>query len=563
MPGSLFESQCWVPALEKFADVTGMSVALFGPQGELRQGPVGSSAFVKLFLQYGFEPGLSVECARRCLQQTGARPAIAVGGAHGLTVVGTSLMLEGRIVGAAIAGYALSGFAQVASVQRWAASAALPFDPLWDIVRRQAPVPDRRLLLHGELLQVLGDALLRENHRTRQYEEMAAKLEASAAARDEFLAVVSHELRTPLAPILGWAGILKKDQSPGQVRQAAEAIERNALLQTRMVDDLLDMNLSSRGAVKLEITVQDLAARMRAALETNAQDAERKGIRVEFTDAGEPLFVNADSGRLQQIFSNIISNAVKFTPAGGTIRMTVTREPGGVKAVVADTGTGITPAFLPFVFEMFRQQDSGARRDYQGLGIGLALVKKLTELQNGSVSVTSAGSGRGTEVTVRFPLAAAPQSPEAPTSPAKTFAASLAGLAVLVIDDNEDAREVLQVLLQHLGAKVSVAGNGREGLDRVQDASPDLVLCDLGMPVMDGYEFVRELRRTVARSRPPVVAVTALASDADRQCTREAGFAAHISKPFDQAALLATVDAVRPHGPHARHSVEAAAGSRV
>jgi len=559
----LFSSELWKPALDKYSEATGLSVELFGADGLSVRSPVRSTPLVELFHSHGFESGLFAECARRCVLQTGARPAITVTEAHGLSVVGSSLVLEGTIVGAAVAGYAFAGFHQVLAVQQWARSAGVPFESLWNIARQLPPVPERRLLLHGELLQVLGDALLRENHRTRQYEEMAAKLEASAAARDEFLAVVSHELRTPLAPILGWAGILKKDQSPGQVRQAAEAIERNVLLQTRMVDDLLDMNLSSRGAVKLEITVQDLAARMRAALETNAQDAEKKGIRVEFTDAGEPLFVDADSGRLQQIFSNIISNAVKFTPAGGTIRIAVTREPGGVKAVVADTGTGITPEFLPFVFEMFRQQDSGARHEYQGLGIGLALVKKLTELQNGSVSVTSAGSGRGTEVTVRFPLAAAPQLPEAPASPAKTFAASLAGLAVLVIDDNEDAREVLQVLLQHLGAKVSVAGNGREGLDRVQDANPDLVLCDLGMPVMDGYEFVRELRRTVARSRPPVVAVTALASDADRQRTREAGFAAHISKPFDQAALLAAVDAVRPHGAHAGLSVATAAGSRV
>lgn len=560
MDDGLFSSELWEPALDKYSEATGLAVELFGADGQSVRRPVRPTPIIELFHSHRVDPGLFAECARRCVLQAGARPAVAITEAHGLSVVGISLVLEGRIVGAAVAGYAFAGFPQVTAVQQWARSAGIPFESLWNIARQLPPVPQRRLLLHGELLQVLGDALLRENHRTRKYEEMTLELEAAAAARDEFLAVVSHELRTPLAPILGWAGILKKDQSPGQVRQAAEAIERNALLQTRMVDDLLDMNLSSRGAVKLDLTIQDLAVRIRAAVDTNAADIEKKGIRLEFTDAGEPLFIEADSGRLQQIFSNIISNAVKFTPAGGTVRIEVSREAGVAKAVVSDTGTGIMPAFLPFVFEMFRQQESGARREYQGLGIGLALVKKLTELQKGSVGVTSAGSGRGTEVTVRFPLAAPPHLPESPASVAKTPVASLAGLAVLVIDDNEDARVVLQVLLQHLGAKVSVAGNGREGLDRVQDANPDLVLCDLRMPGMDGFEFVRELKRTESTGRPPVIAVTALASDADRHNTREAGFAAHISKPFDEAALLAAVNAARPHA-EAGHSARMTASS--
>ena len=562
MDDSLFNSDLWKPALDKYAEVTGLSVKLFGADGESVEGSEYSTPLVKLFRKYGFEPGLFAECARRCLLQTSDRPAVAVAEAHGLTVVGTSLVLDGAIVGAAVAGYAFAGFSQVAAVQRWAQSTGVPFDSLWNIARQQPPVPERRLLLHGELLQVLGDALLRENHRTRQYEDTVVKLETVAAAKDEFLAVVSHELRTPLAPILGWAGVLKKEQSPEQVRRAAEVIERNVLLQTRMVDDLLDMNLTARGMVKLDLKNQELAACVRAALETSAQDIDRKAIRLEFVDAGEPLFVEADSGRLQQVFRNIISNAVKFTPDNGAIRVAITREPGSAKVVVADTGVGIAPAFLPFVFDLFRQQETGTRRQYQGLGIGLALVKKLTELHRGSVSVTSAGTGRGTEVAVRLPLAAAANPPDTVASAAKPSAATLAGLSVLVVDDIEDARETLRVLLQHLGAKVSVARSGREGLDMVRDAEPDLVLCDLRMPRMDGFEFIRELHRATSPAHLPVVAVTALASDADRQRTREAGFEGHINKPFDEAAIIAAMDAALHPLPNVGHAVKPGAEGR-
>ena len=552
MDESLFNTNLWKPALEKYAEVTGLSVELFGVKEGRVLATVQPTPIIELFRKYGFEPGLFAECAHRCLRQIGARPPVIVAEAHGLTVVGASLVLDGAVVGAAVAGYAFAGFSQVGAVQRWAKSSGMPFDSLWGIARRLQPVPERRLLLHGELLQILGDALLRENHRTQQYKDTVVKLEAAVAAMDEFLAVVSHELRTPLTPILGWASVLKKDQSPEQVRRAAEVIERNVLLQTRMVDDLLYMNLTARGMVKLDARACELAACVRAALETFSRDIDKRAIRLEFADAREPLFVNADSERLQQIFLNIFSNAVKFTPDGGAIRVAITSEFGKAKVLVTDTGVGIAPAFLPFVFDMFRQQDTGARRKYQGLGIGLGLVKKLTELHQGSVSVTSAGTGHGTEVAVQFPLAAAPDLPDKATGATRPSAESLAGLSLLVVDDVEDARETLRVLLQHLGAKVTVARGGREGLDMVRDHQPDLVLCDLRMPRMDGFEFIRELHRGAPPAHPPVVAVTALASDTDRQRTREAGFEGHINKPFDEAAIVAAVDAaLHPHGSHA------------
>jgi signal transduction histidine kinase/CheY-like chemotaxis protein len=514
---SLFGSELWKQALDKYAEVTGLSVELFGVDGQTVLGPVHPTPLVALFREYGFEPGLFAECARRCLSQADARPAVAVAESHGLTVIGTSLVLEDAVVGAAVAGYALAGFSQVVSIQRWARSSGLPFERLWDIVRRQPPVPERRLMLHGELLQVLGDALLRENYRTR-----LLQLQAIAAAKDEFLATLSHELRTPLAPILGWASVLKNEGTE-KVRRAAEAIERNVRLQSRMVDDLLDMNRIARGKVRLDLEVLELAGLIRAALETSAQEIEKKAIRLEIVQAGEPLSVEGDAGRLQQVFGNILSNAVKFTPAGGSIRVALSREADSARIVVADSGAGIAPEFLPFVFEIFRQQEQGTRRGPEGLGIGLALVKQLTELHKGTVSVASAGIGRGTEVTVRLPLATQiPNLDDAASAKTQPGTSALAGLSILVVEDSDDTRESLRALLQLLGAEVSAARDGREALDMMKrGAKPDVVLCDLLMPRMDGFEFIRELHGGRSSAHLPVIAVSGLASEASRRRTEE------------------------------------------
>jgi len=543
---ALFGSDLWKPALGKYAEATGLAVELFGLDGGVVLGSTHPTPLTALFHEYSFEPGLFAECARRCLGQTELRPAVVVHESHGLTVVGTSLVLDGTVAGAAVAGYALAEFAQVSAVRRWAESAAVPFDRLWNIARKQAPVPERRLMLHGELLQVLGDALLRENHRTRQYEDMVVQLEASASAKDDFLAVLSHELRTPLTPILGWASILKKNASPEQVRRAAEAIERNALLQSRMVDDLLDTARVAHGSLKLDLEILDVAALILSALEASAQQIEKKSIRVEVVHAGGPLLVQGDSGRLQQVFRNILSNAVKFTPNGSRVLIALSREEDSARVVVSDTGVGIAPEFLPFVYEIFRQQEQGTRREHEGLGVGLSLVKRFVEIHKGTTVVTSAGVGRGTEVTVRLPLAGEMEDLDYSAPVAAPFSATaLAGLSLLVVDDSDDTRETVCALLQQLGVEVSLARDGREALEAIAKGDPDLVLCDLHMPGMDGYEFIRELHRQPAR--PPVVAISGLATEADYQRTREAGFEAHVKKPFDEAAIIAAVGAALGH----------------
>jgi signal transduction histidine kinase/ActR/RegA family two-component response regulator len=553
----LFGSELWRPALDKYAEATGLTVELFEAGGNVILRPAKLTPLVALFREYGFEPGLFGDCASRCVRQTIDRPAVAVMESNGLTVVGTSLLLEGEIVGAAVAGYALAQFSQVPTVQRWAKAAGVPFERLWDIVRRQPPLPERRLMLHGELLQVLGDALLRENYRTRQYEDAVAKLEAASAAKDEFLAVVSHELRTPLAPIAGWASVIKNASDLAQARRAAEAIERNAFLQSRMVDDLLDLTRIRHGSIDLDLEILELEAVIRAALELYTDAIEKKSLQLELDAPGEPLAVDGDASRLQQVFRNILSNAVKYTPPGGKLRIALSREADQALVRVADTGKGIDPDFLPFAFDVFRQQQQGTHRSSEGLGIGLSLVKRLTELHKGSVSIASPGAGGGTEVTVRLPLAAKAGALDAPPSPAKSATLALAGLSVLVIEDSEDARESIRALLEMLGAKVSVARDGREGLEvLLQGAAPDVVLCDLLMPRLDGFELMRDLALARLPARPPVIAMSGLGSETSRERTLGAGFAGHIKKPFSEATVVLAVHAAlgRQPQPLAEHT---------
>lgn len=538
---ALFDANVWKPALQKYSAVTRLSVTLYdADERVVCCGSDPSTPFVALFEEYGYAPDILIECARQCLTQVENRDPVILAPSYGLAVVGTSLALDGRTVGAAVAGYVLVDFTQAPTIERLAGQAGVPFKRLWAVARQQQPVPQRRLVLHGELLQVLGDTILRENDQTRT-------LKSEIAAKDEFLAVVSHELRTPLTPILGWVRILKEaGDSPAQRRKAADSSERNALLQVKLVDDLLDLNRVIRDKVPLEIGVHDLVDLLRAALDTMAEMAANKKIDMACDCPNESLPVEGDAARLQQIFVNILSNAVKFTPAGGRVRVSVERASQSALVRVLDTGEGIFAKFLPHVFEMFRQQEEGTRRQHSGLGIGLALVKRLVELHGGRVAIASAGEGSGTEVTVRLPVTQRALSVDS-TAKLASGEHPFGDLTILVVEDTEDSLDATRMMLEVLGADVLVARNGAEALDVMATHHPDLVLCDLRMPEMDGFEFLRELCRIEGDHHAPVVAVSGLVSQADHERTQAAGFEGHLHKPFDDTALVTAVRAGLNH----------------
>jgi signal transduction histidine kinase len=543
----LFSDAAWSQALQNFGEVTRLTVVVYGPGGQVARDPIHVTPLFVLFRDTGYQPGIFADCARQCLAQIVDRPAIVVAPSYGLAVVGTSLVLGGEIVGAAVAGYAFIDFCQTSAVERLARQAGVPFDRVWSVARITAPVPERRLALHGELLQVLGDAILRENHRTRQYEK-AAELAAAAASKDEFLAVISHELRTPLTPILLRVQMLRGERDPARIDQALAVIERNVRLEVRLVEDLLDLSRAARGTIKLALQTCDLHREARLAVDSELAVARDRHVGLHFVAAEELLSVAADRDRLQQILHNILGNALKFTPAGGTITVTLRSSNGSGIVSVTDSGRGIAPEFLPFVFDMFRRGDNGPEAGPSGLGIGLALVRRLVELHGGDIRVSSAGVGRGTEVVVRLPLVRA--DPHAALSDAsdERHAGTLAGLRILVVEDADDVRDALRLTLEALGAEVSMARDGLEALEAVASNPPDVVLCDLQMPRMDGFEFLERLHADSSGPHPPVIAITGTGRGIRRRRSRGAGFAAHLDKPADQQALIRAIETAT--GPH-------------
>jgi signal transduction histidine kinase/CheY-like chemotaxis protein len=535
-PAGFFDSAVWTPALQTFGAVTHLTVEVFNTDSAIAVGPAPSTPLFDVFERHGNAPGLFTDGARQCLAQAPDSRTVIVASSGGLAVVGTSLILEGAIVGAAVAGHALLDFPQTLLIERLARQANVPMRELWDIARQQQPTTERRLVIYGELLQVLCDTILRENLRTRQFE-------SATAARDEFLAVLSHELRTPLTPILGWSRMLRASSDPAVIR-AADVIERNARLQVKLVEDLLELNRAAQGKIVLDLKVLCLDDVLSAAVEALADTTADKHITLTLIHAGDRICVAADQERLQQVFRNILSNALKFTPVGGAVAVTLGRDGDWATATVRDTGEGIAPEFIPSMFQMFHQQEEGTRRKHAGLGIGLALVKRLTEAHGGTVALTSEGLNKGTEAIIRLPSVA--ETPEVLQHSTRAAPRNeLSGVRILVVDDIEDARDMALAMFEQLGADVLVAADGQDALNVLQNEEVDIVFCDLRMPNMDGYEFIRVLRERRDGPQPPVIAVSGQASSGDHRRTHAAGFEGHIDKPFVDVDLLVAVSAVR------------------
>ncbi len=381
--------------------------------------------------------------------------------------------------------------------------------------------------------------------------ERAARTEAERASlmKDEFLATLSHELRTPLSAILGWSQLLASGPMDAkEVKEGLETIERNARLQTQLIEDLLDMNRIVSGKVRLDVQRMDLADVVEAAVNSIRPAVEAKGIHLRKIIDPVAGPVAGDPGRLQQIVWNLLSNAVKFTPKGGKIEVLVERVNSHLEITVNDSGLGIKPEFLPHVFERFRQADASTTRRFGGLGLGLSIVKQLVELHGGSIRANSAGEGLGAAFIVSLPLTAIrdEEKREHPTSrngSALAHEVDLEGLRVLVVDDEPDARGLIERVLLQCQANVLTAASAAEGLEILQAERPHVLISDIGMPDIDGYQFIREVRKLSATNggRTPAIALTAFARSEDRTRAMLAGYQVHISKPIEPQELIATV----------------------
>ena len=385
--------------------------------------------------------------------------------------------------------------------------------------------------------------------------ERTARIEAQRATRikDEFLASLSHELRTPLNAILGWAQVLRtkgeRARTPDELDRAMEIIERNARAQVRLIDDLLDLSRIMGGRMRLDVQEVGLVDVVQSSIDSMEPAARAKGVRLEGILDPQGAVVSGDAARLQQVFWNLLSNAVKFTPKGGRIQVILQRVNSHLEVSVADTGIGIAADYLPHVFDRFSQADTSLHRKHGGLGLGLAISKQLVDLHGGSIHAKSMGEGKGATFIVHLPLAitrsAAPAARMHPTSgeSAESLAVPrLDGIRALVIDDEPDARELIKRVLEDHGANVRAAQSAAEALDMLQHDSADVVVSDVGMPDMDGYQFMRRLRAVEAKgSRIPALAVTALARPDDRKQAILAGYQAHLAKPFDMAEFVIVV----------------------
>jgi signal transduction histidine kinase/ActR/RegA family two-component response regulator len=388
------------------------------------------------------------------------------------------------------------------------------------------------------------EKMLAREQELRQLAEDANRL------KDEFLAIMSHELRNPLNVILGFSELLVRNEEitrAPQLQRMAEAIRRNAIAQSKLIRDLLDLSRLRSGKLTLNRENVSMLVSVNNAVDTVRSEAAAKQIAIEIEAPDETLFVEGDAVRLEQIIWNLMNNSVKFTSAGGRISIRIAKKNDEIVLTVEDTGQGIEASFLPHIFELFRQADASTSRAHSGMGIGLAVVKQLVDLHHGSISVYSAGLGKGTTFTVRFPLSLEIRPQLAPVIDLTT---TLDKFAVLVVDDSEDTTEMLAQVLKMSGANVSSATSGDEALRIMAEREFDIILSDISMPGMDGFEFLRSLRQLPGRADVPVLALTGFGRPEDIERAKSEGFFSHVTKPFDIDELIAVLKSITQKKAH-------------
>ncbi|HEU5161849.1 MAG TPA: ATP-binding protein [Thermoanaerobaculia bacterium] len=375
-------------------------------------------------------------------------------------------------------------------------------------------------------------------------------LEESNRRKDEFLATLSHELRTPMTAILGWAKLLKMGLSESETRHAIHAIESSAEVQAQLIEDVLDVSRTAAGKMTFVPVAVDLGPVVNAAMTTVHPAAAAKGIEMLASIPPRIPQVLGDDGRLQQIVWNLLANAVKFTPRGGTITLRLTFNASLVRLTIQDTGKGISPDYLPRVFEPFSQEDGTTTRAHEGVGLGLSIVRSLVELHGGRIRAWSEGPGRGATFTLDLPVMESTVGVR--SVPTRSGAVAMPvdeegelprmpGMRILVIDDQQHTRDVLGAIFRRAEATIEIASSVREGLERFRETSPAVVLCDLAMPVEDGYVFLSAVRASEGpAASTPIIALTAFGRPEDRRRALSAGFDEYLKKPVDPTELVAT-----------------------
>jgi len=391
---------------------------------------------------------------------------------------------------------------------------------------------NERLVVAGVRLQQLAE----------QASAAQAQAEAANQAKDQFLAALSHELRTPLNAIFGWTHLLRQGGLPAEATDhALEVIERNAKMQMQLIEDLLQVSEMVTGKLRLEAELVDLTSLVMVAIDSLLPAVTSKNIRV--TCQAEPgmACVLADPMRVLQIVGNLMSNAIKFTPRDGTIGVVARHADAGVEIVVTDSGVGIDPAFVPYMFEPFRQDDRTSHRASSGMGLGLAIVRGLMELHGGTVKGESIGTGQGSTFTLTFPVPAFTPGRDHVAPP--SLSPSLQGMRVLVVEDEPDSRDVLATLLSEGGAVVTAVESAPQALEHLEHHRPDLLIADIGLPHEDGYSLIRKVRALESESanRVPAMALTAYARPHDRAQAMTAGFQMHMAKPIAPEKFLEAV----------------------
>jgi signal transduction histidine kinase/ActR/RegA family two-component response regulator len=378
--------------------------------------------------------------------------------------------------------------------------------------------------------------------------------EAQQASRlkDEFLAVLSHELRTPLNAIVGYARLLRGGVLTGdKAQRGLDTLERNATVLTQIVEDVLDVSRIISGKMRLDVQPVLLGPVVENAVATVLPAADAKGVRIQSVVDPRVGPVSGDPERLQQVIWNLLANAVKFTPRGGIVQTRVARVHSHIEVVVSDTGAGIRPEFLPYVFERFRQADGGLTRKTGGLGLGLAIARHIVEMHGGTIEVHSAGEGQGATFCIKLPLmivhqrerSVEPEHPQTATQDPLKVLGNLQGVRVLAVDNEEDALTLLRVVLEAAGAEVTTASSGEQALAMLEAQTPDVMVADIGMPGMDGLELIDRIRRSpnAAVRSVPAAALTAYARSEDRTRALLRGFELHLAKPVDPGELVASV----------------------